>query len=66
MIPAGKFLRVAVLGAALSAITVAAALAIPVAMDRYNQKKSYSEDDLYADEHRRRAAAKESTGGDRK
>ena len=50
----------------LSAITVAAALAIPVAMDRYNQKKSYSEDDLYADEHRRRAAAKESTGGDRK
>ena len=43
-----------------------AALAILGAMDRCCQKKSYSGDDLYADEHRRRAAAKESTGGDRK
>ncbi len=37
----------------LSALMVAAALAIPVAMSRYRQKKSYSENDLYADEHRR-------------
>ncbi|WP_204248585.1 ABC transporter permease [Lachnoclostridium sp. An14] len=36
----------------LSSIMVGAALAIPVAMGRYRLKKSYSENDLYADEHR--------------
>ena len=55
----------------LSAIMVAAALAIPVAMGRYNQKKSYSPNDLYEEEHRlakqagasSRSSAAENAGG---
>ena len=46
----------------LSAIMVAAALAIPVAMSRYNQKKSYSPNDLYAEEHRLAKQAGASSG----
>ena len=38
----------------LSALLVAAALAIPVAMRNYRQKKSYVAGDLYAEEHRQR------------
>ena len=38
----------------LSALLVAAALAIPVAMRNYRQKKSYVAGDLYAEEHQQR------------
>ena len=41
----------------LSALVVAAALAVPVAMQRYNIRKSYTKGDLYAAEHAERYAS---------